>query len=41
MGYLALVLVLVLFVLAIISPMIFPNKMISNNKHDVDGGTTE
>ena len=35
----ALILVLVLFVLAIISPVIFPNKMVSNNKHDIDGHT--
>ena len=41
MGYLALVLVLVLFVLAIISPMVFPNKMFSDNKHDVDGSTEQ
>ncbi|WP_281169007.1 hypothetical protein [Fulvivirga imtechensis] len=39
MGYLALVLVLILFVLAIVSPIIFPNKMISDNKHDIDGTT--
>lgn len=39
MGFLALVLVLILFVLAIVSPKIFPNKMISDNKHDVDGTT--
>lgn len=39
MGFLALVLVLVLFTLAIISPIIFPNKMVSNNQHDVDGTT--
>jgi hypothetical protein len=26
--------VLVLFVLAIISPWVFPNKMVSKNKHD-------
>jgi len=35
----ALIVVLVLFVLAIISPMIFPNKMVSDNKHDIDGTT--
>lgn len=41
MGFLALVLVGVLFVMAVISPIIFPNKMLSDNKHDIDGGTTE
>ncbi|MEL7001612.1 MAG: hypothetical protein AAFN93_02625 [Bacteroidota bacterium] len=41
MGFLALVLVGVLFVLAVISPIIFPNKMFSDNKHDIDNGTTE
>lgn len=39
MGFLALVLVLVLFVLAILSPKIFPNKMLSDNQHDIDGVT--
>lgn len=39
MGYLMWVLVLALFVLAIISPIIFPNKMVSKNKHDIEGGT--
>lgn len=39
MGFLALVLVLVLFVLAILSPKIFPNKMLSDNQHDIDGAT--
>ena len=37
----ALILVLVLFVLAILAPMIFPNKMVSDNEHDVNGGTEE
>ncbi len=41
MGFLSLVLVLVLFVLAILSPKLFPNKMVSDNKHDVDGSTRE
>lgn len=36
MGYLALVLVLVLFVLAIISPIIFPNRKTSKHEKDWD-----
>jgi hypothetical protein len=28
--------VIALFVLAIISPWIFPNKMVSNNKRDIE-----
>ncbi len=36
MGYLALILVLVLFVLAIISPIIFPNSKISKHEKDWD-----
>ncbi len=35
----ALVVVLVLFILAVLSPKLFPNKMISNNKHDIEGTT--
>lgn len=31
----ALYLVFVLFLLAIVSPFIFPNKMVSDNEHDV------
>jgi hypothetical protein len=27
--------VIALFVLAIVSPWIFPNKMVSNNEHDI------
>jgi hypothetical protein len=37
----ALYLVLVLFVLAILAPWIFPNKMVSDNEHDVNGSTEE
>ncbi len=37
----ALFVVLGLFVLAILSPKIFPNKMFSGNKHDINNGTTE
>lgn len=37
----ALVVVLVLFVLAILSPKIFPNKMLSDNKHDVNNSTEQ
>jgi len=40
-GELALVLVGVLFVLAIVSPRIFPNKKVSDNRHDVEGTTKE
>lgn len=36
MGFLALILVLVLFVLAIISPIIFPNKKTSKHEKDWD-----
>ncbi len=39
MGELSLVIVLILFVLAILSPKIFPNKKFSDNKHDIDGST--
>lgn len=39
MGFLSLVLVVVLFVLAILSPKMFPNKMVSDNQHDIDGNT--
>lgn len=35
----ALYLVLVLFVLAILAPWIIPNKMVSDNKHDIDEST--
>lgn len=35
----ALIVVLVLFVLAILSPKLFPNKMVSDNKHDIEGST--
>lgn len=35
----ALIVVLVLFVAAIISPIILPNKLFSDNKHDIDGST--
>ncbi len=31
----ALLVVLVLFVLAIVSPFVFPNKMVSKNEHDI------
>ena len=31
----ALILVIVLFVLAILSPWIFPNKVVSKNEHDI------
>jgi hypothetical protein len=31
----ALWIVLALFVLAIISPWVFPNKMVSKNEHDI------
>lgn len=27
--------VVVLFVLAVVSPWVFPNKKVSNNKHDI------
>lgn len=37
----ALFVVLALFALAIISPIIFPNKMFSDNKHDVNNSTQE
>lgn len=36
MGFLVLILVLVLFVLAIISPIIFPNKKTSKHEKDWD-----
>jgi len=37
----ALLIVLVLFVLAILAPWILPNKMMSDNEHDVNGSTEE
>jgi len=37
----ALIIVFVLFALAIVAPFIFPNKMVSDNEHDVKGTTEE
>lgn len=37
----ALLVVLVLFVLAILSPKIFPNKSFSDNKHDINNSTEQ
>ena len=37
----ALYLVLVLFVLAILAPWIIPNKMVSDNEHDINETTEE
>lgn len=37
----ALIVVFVLFGLAIVSPIIFPNKMLSDNKHDINNSTEQ
>jgi hypothetical protein len=37
----ALLVVFTLFILAILSPKIFPNKMFSGNKHDINNSTEE
>ena len=36
-----LILVYVLFVLALLSPKLFPNKMLSDNKHDINNSTEQ
>lgn len=37
----ALLVVFALFVLAILSPKIFPNKMFSDNQHDINNSTEQ
>lgn len=37
----ALILVYVLFALALLSPKLFPNKMFSGNKHDINNSTEQ